>query len=153
MALQADLARFWEIKDRPSIQHISEADRRCKEHFITQVRRTSEGGYIVTLPFNDQLPSLGSSKGLAMKRLASLNRQFQRDKRFKAEYRAVLQDYLNQGHMLRIRTDNADDSGYYLPHHDVIKVSSETTKLRVVFNGSAASNTGVSLNDSLYTGL
>ncbi|XP_043604779.1 uncharacterized protein LOC122577510 [Bombus pyrosoma] len=54
--------------------------------------------------------------------------------------------------MTRISTDNADDSGYYLPHHGVIKASSETTKVRVVFDGSAATSTGVSLNETLYTG-
>ncbi|XP_043604824.1 uncharacterized protein LOC122577568 [Bombus pyrosoma] len=54
--------------------------------------------------------------------------------------------------MTRINPDNADDSGYYLPHHGVIKASSETTKLRVVFDGSATTSTGVSLNDALYTG-
>lgn len=45
-ALQADLARFWEIDKGPSIKHISEADRRCEEHFQAHIRRTSEGRYI-----------------------------------------------------------------------------------------------------------
>ena len=43
--LQADLARFWEIDEGPSIKHLSETDRRCEEHFQTHVRRTSEGRY------------------------------------------------------------------------------------------------------------
>ena len=36
--------------------------------------------------------------------------------------------------------------------HRVIKESSDTTKLWVVFDGSASSNTGISLNDTLLTG-
>ncbi|XP_068965518.1 uncharacterized protein [Bombus flavifrons] len=151
-ALQADLARFWEIDEGPPIKHISEAERLCEEHFRAHTRRTSEGRYIVALPFNDRLPSLGSSKALAMKRLASLNRRFQRDRRFEADYRAVLQDYLDRGHMSRISPEDTDEGGYYLPHHAVIKAASETTKLRVVFDGSAASSTGVSLNNTLHTG-
>ncbi|XP_033361813.1 uncharacterized protein LOC117240065 [Bombus vosnesenskii] len=151
-ALQVDLARFWEIDERPPIKHISEAERRCEDHFRAHTRRTSEGRYIVALPFNEKFPSLGSSKALAMKRLASLNRRFQRDRRFEADYRAVIQDYLDRGHMSKISPDSADEGAYYLPHHAVIKAASETTKLRVVFDGSAASSTGVSLNDTLYTG-
>ncbi|XP_015120547.1 uncharacterized protein LOC107043528 [Diachasma alloeum] len=41
---------------------------------------------------------------------------------------------------------------YYLPHHGVVRESSETTKLRVVFNGSAKTSSGNSLNDILHIG-
>ncbi|XP_047538689.1 uncharacterized protein LOC125072207, partial [Vanessa atalanta] len=40
----------------------------------------------------------------------------------------------------------------YIPHHCVIKESSSTTKLRVVFDGSAKSGNGVSLNECLLVG-
>lgn len=40
-------------------------------------------------------------------------------------------------------------SGYYLPHHAVIKESSSITKLRVVFDVSAKTTSGESLNDQL----
>ncbi|XP_055527009.1 uncharacterized protein LOC129719641 [Wyeomyia smithii] len=41
---------------------------------------------------------------------------------------------------------------YYLPHHAVIKPESTTTKLRVVFDGSCHTSTGVSLSDALMVG-
>ncbi|XP_076294565.1 uncharacterized protein LOC143215848 [Lasioglossum baleicum] len=41
---------------------------------------------------------------------------------------------------------------YYLPHHGVWRESSSTTKLRVVFNGSSKTTTGISLNDILHSG-
>ena len=41
---------------------------------------------------------------------------------------------------------------YYMPHHAVYKPSSTTTKTRVVFNASAKTNTGISLNDVLCVG-
>lgn len=41
---------------------------------------------------------------------------------------------------------------FYLLHHGVWRESSLTTKLRVVFNGSSRTSSGLSLNDLLYTG-
>ena len=41
---------------------------------------------------------------------------------------------------------------YYLPHHPVFRESSTTTKTRVVFDGSAKSSNGLSLNDILQVG-
>jgi hypothetical protein len=150
--LQADLAWFWEINERPSTAHLSEAERQCEAHFQNYVRRNREGRYIIALPFNERLPTLGSSKSAAMNRLASLHRRFQRDKHLEDAYRAVIQEYIDLGHLTKITSDHPTSHGYYLPHHCVIKESSETTKLRVMFDGLASSTTGVSLNDTLHTG-
>ena len=151
-ALQTNPARFWEIDEGPSTTHLSESERQCEEHFRTHVQRTKEGRYIVALPFNEKIPSLGSSKTAAMSRLAPLHRRFQRDKQYETTYSAEIQEYLDLGHMTKITTDRSSSNWYYLPHHGVLKESSNTTKLRVLFDGSASSTTGVSLNDTLHTG-
>ena len=44
------------------------------------------------------------------------------------------------------------EKSYYLSHHCVFKDSSTTTKLRVVFDGSAKTTSGISLNDRLMVG-
>ncbi|XP_063975158.1 uncharacterized protein LOC135161485 [Diachasmimorpha longicaudata] len=41
---------------------------------------------------------------------------------------------------------------FFFPHHGVLRADSETTKLRVVFNGSHSSSSGQSLNDLMHTG-
>ena len=48
--------------------------------------------------------------------------------------------------------DIPDSRCFYLPHHGVVKSTSTTTKLRVVFDGSAKSSSGISLNEKLMIG-
>ncbi|GBO17781.1 hypothetical protein AVEN_95316-1 [Araneus ventricosus] len=45
--------------------------------------------------------------------------------------------------------NHSKDDGYFLPHQGVLRPSSITTKLRVVFDASAKTTTGYSLNDLL----
>jgi hypothetical protein len=54
--------------------------------------------------------------------------------------------------MSKITSTYPSGNVYYLSHHGMVKESSDTTKLRVVFDGSASSTTGVSLNNTLHTG-
>ncbi|XP_057658504.1 uncharacterized protein LOC130895297 [Diorhabda carinulata] len=56
------------------------------------------------------------------------------------------------GHMTLCDETSIDGISYFLPHHGVLNEQSQTTKLRVVFNGSSSTDTGVSLNDILHTG-
>ncbi|XP_055522715.1 uncharacterized protein LOC129716896 [Wyeomyia smithii] len=64
-----------------------------------------------------------------------------------------MREYLSLGHMRPIEAEYSGNSmAYYLPHHPVIKEASTTTKLRVVFDGSAKTSTGYSRNDALCVG-
>ena len=66
-----------------------------------------------------------------------------------------VQEYLDMGHAEPVpatRLTALVRESFYLPMHGVVKESSGTTKLRVVFDGSAHSSTGVSLNDTLLPG-
>ncbi|XP_039447736.2 uncharacterized protein LOC120426987 [Culex pipiens pallens] len=57
------------------------------------------------------------------------------------------------GHMKRVAGDTAGgELAYYLPHHCVLRPDSTTTKLRVVFDASCRTSTGVALNDALMVG-
>nr|XP_003708045.1 PREDICTED: uncharacterized protein LOC100876067 [Megachile rotundata] len=150
--IQTDLTRFWELEEGPQIRQFSKQEQDCEEYFKKTVTRNLDGRYIVALPFNEKLPQLGESKSKALKRLMSLQTKLQRDEQLSRDYQAVLQEYIDLEHMSEISTYNENDYGYFLPHHGVTKVTSDTTKLRVVFDGSAATTTGISLNDTLHVG-
>ncbi|XP_054003289.1 uncharacterized protein LOC128889589 [Hylaeus anthracinus] len=61
-----------------------------------------------------------------------------------------MQEYIDMGHMSLVNCETED--GYYLPHYAVTKVSSVTTKVRVVFDASARTHKGIPLNSALMVG-
>ncbi|XP_029173511.1 uncharacterized protein LOC114942335 [Nylanderia fulva] len=57
------------------------------------------------------------------------------------------------GHMARVlQREVINNNSFYLPHYPVVKASSSTSPIRVVFNASSPMNNGISLNDLLLTG-
>ena len=63
-----------------------------------------------------------------------------------------MEEYSSLGHMKQIEFSENDSNVYYLPHHCVERPDAKTTKLRVVFNASFQTTSGVSLNDILMVG-
>lgn len=68
----------------------------------------------------------------------------------KGEYTRLVEEYKELGHMSVIK--NPGDDGFHMPHHAVIKETSNTTKVRIVFDAFAKSSNGISLNDVLMVG-
>ncbi|XP_065081370.1 uncharacterized protein LOC135703943 [Ochlerotatus camptorhynchus] len=90
---------------------------------------------------------------MAMRRLQWLDKRLQNDDEMKAQYYAFMEEYISLGHMVLTPHDDKNGStNCYLPHHPVVKQSSTTTKVRVVFDSSAKTSTGDSLNDALLVG-
>lgn len=64
-----------------------------------------------------------------------------------------MEEYEKLGHMHKVNNESALLNGsFYLPHYPILKASSLTTKLHVVFDASVKSSTGISLNDVLMYG-
>lgn len=51
--------------------------------------------------------------------------------------------------MTEFSNHNAVEVEYFIPHHPVFKRDSHTTKIRVVFDASSKTITGISLNNVL----
>lgn len=128
---------------------------RCNELYASTVTRNDSGTFTVRLPFKEGNlgpERLGQSKGQAMARFSQLERKLERNSDLKNEYTRVMNEYLDLGHMRDVTTEPMSEKLYYIPHHAVFKPDSLTTKTRVVFDASAKSSTGVSLNDCMFIG-
>lgn len=122
--------------------------------FEKTTTRTSEGCFVVRIPFLEDPKIIGESKEIAYKRLIQLERRFTRNERLRIEYCKFMRDYLDTGHMFSVpdAESNVEKRANYLPHHRVFKESSSSTKPRVVFDASSKTDSGKSLNDILRTG-
>ena len=147
--------RFWEIEEAPPNESaLSIEERTVVCHFQTNYSRSLKGKFVVPLPRNFSAKSIGESRSQAVRRFLSLEQSLTAKDRFK-QFDDVIQEYFDLGHAESIPTTDLKkpvEDVFYLPMHTVYKASSTTTKIRAVFNASAKSSTGVSLNDILLVG-
>ncbi|XP_041786790.1 uncharacterized protein LOC121602662 [Anopheles merus] len=152
-SLEESLERFWKLEELSVNDSYSPDERRCETLYKETTQRDESGHYIVRLPKQtDFTEKLGLSKTTALRRFELLERRLERNPQLKEDYHAFMKEYLELGHMSLMNKDSGDEQAYYLPHHPVFKASSTTTKVRVVFDGSAKTSTGYSLNDILCVG-
>lgn len=149
------LTKFWTLEEIPSstIKTLSPEEAFCEDHFKTTHKRDSSGKYIVRLPLKTPASSLGNSENAAHYSLLRLQRRFSADSAYLQQYSTFMKEYELLGHLTSISASEINKiPAYYLPHHGVLREQSQTTKLRVFFNGSSRTNTGISLNNILYAG-
>ncbi|XP_025831267.1 uncharacterized protein LOC112904716 [Agrilus planipennis] len=151
--LDNQLTRFWELDEfKCRASNYSPEEQHCEEHFINTHTRDRDGRFVVSIPYKREPNELGESKTLALKRFYSIERKLERNDSLKNEYVKFMEEYESLGHMTKVADSEVNGPTFYLPHHAVIKQSSITTKVRVVFDGSAKSDSGISLNDIQCTG-
>ena len=150
--LDASLTKFWEVEEIPKAKLLSAEEKACEEHFINNTQRSADDRYVVRLPFNENKGKIGDSISMASRRFKYLENRFVKNPILKQDYSKFLEEYEALNHMSLIENANSAERGFYLPHHAVMKSDSLTTKIRVIFYGSAKTSSGISLNDSLMVG-
>lgn len=153
--LSDQITRFWQLeKISEHSNTFTSVESFCEQHFSENVTRTPEGRYVVKLPTRENAISrFGESRDIALKRLYSLERRFNRDSTLRKQYSQFINEYISLGHMKAIDESFDDHSqSLYLPHHCVFKSTPSSSKIRVVFDASCKTSTGVSLNDVLMVG-
>lgn len=140
------LRTFWEVEE--PINKIFTDEQKCGDLFRRTTTRNIDGRFTLSLPFKFDPSLLGVSRDMAVSRFLNLERKLIKDPWLYDQYRAFMREYEDLGHMQRASRPGK----YHIPHHAVITRSDKTVKLRVVFDASAVSSTGKSLNYMLYVG-
>ncbi|GBM17688.1 hypothetical protein AVEN_168530-1 [Araneus ventricosus] len=152
--LEKTLKEFWEIEniERESEISVTKEAEICEEHFLKNYSRTETGKFMVKMPFKEDPSCLGESRKKAEKCLNSLWTRLRREPKLCELYKIFMQEYLHMGHMEEVIEYEEPDVNYYIPHHCVFRPESNTTPLRVVYNASALTSSGKSLNCIQFNG-
>lgn len=143
--LQNQLERFWQIEEPATeSRKFSNEEEECLTFFEETTKRDKNGKFIVKMPLKN-INILGDTLNIAISRLKAMERKFNSNHELKNYYINFMKEYEQAGHMTKINESDVQ-SPYYLPHHPVVRADSVTTKLRVVFDGSAMPSRGLSLN-------
>ena len=145
-----DLGKFWDYESLG----IRNDSLSLYDKFVSKVEFT-EGRYQVQLPFKEDHELLPDNFALCKSRLASLLKRLNLKPKVLKHYDDVIREQEKQGIVEPVEqgTNNGVGKVHYLPHHEVIRVDKDTTKLRIVYDASARSGRNTpSLNDCLYAG-
>lgn len=148
------LQRFWELEEARDSSTLTEDEELAERIFQETTTRDSTGRFTVRLPFvsEEAKQSLGNSFHIARAAWKRVAAGLDKKPGARKQYDEFMLEYIQQGHMEEIPIDETTMGYNYLPHHAVIRDDKRTTKVRVVYNASSTTRSGVSLNDVLCTG-
>ncbi|XP_043070225.1 uncharacterized protein LOC122322379 [Drosophila grimshawi] len=147
------LKRLWEIESTETSNVLLKPEHRaCEEHYVKTTVINDSGRIVVRLPFKNNPSQLGHSFDIARRRFLSLERRLAQSSELRLQYCQFMEEYERLEHMSLVTEPNLSEPHYYIPHHCVLKPSSESTKLRVVFDASCRTSNQTSLNDHLLVG-
>lgn len=150
--LDEQLRRFWEIEEVSITKPHLTVDEQFCENLFSKTTSRINGRFAVRTPLKESADSLGDSYQVAENRFLSLERKLNRSSILRNMYTDFMNEYLSLGHMSRLNNFTHDMPHYFLPHMGVLREQSLTTKLRVVFDASQKTSSGMSLNDIQFPG-
>ncbi|GFV61493.1 DUF1758 domain-containing protein [Trichonephila clavipes] len=119
--------------------------------FNNRIKILPDGRYEVELPWKYDSLKLSSNKELVWKRHEGMINRFGCGKFF-MDYQKVFQDWEKLNIIERVPDLELNKECHYLAHRPVIKLDSQTTKIRPVFDASASEKGKPSLNECLLKG-
>jgi len=152
--LENTLPCFWRMEEIIIDAPLTAEEKIFKKYFDDTVSRGKDGRFSVHLPFRNNILKEGNSCDIAKRRFLFLERRIENNTELKNEFIKFMKECKELGHMEQVFDDDYTNNvnTCYLPHHAVMKKSSTSMRLRVVFDASCKSDNGVSLNDTLLKG-
>ena len=154
--LSGQLKNFWTVESFGVDNRVralrSKEDTRAEEILNRTARR--QGEHWETGPlWKSDTEILTESKKLAEKRFRSLENKMEKDRLFKEQYNAKIDEYCAKGYARVLSAEEekrTTERTWYLPHFAVSNPN-KPRKIRLLFDAAAKSR-GVSLNDRLLKG-
>lgn len=148
-----EISQYWEMEEITNNKQglLSSEEEYCENLYNNTTKRRSDGRYEVKIPMKPNFEqNLGTSKQQAVAQFKQLEKRLNKQQELSESYKTFIDEYLNLGHMKMCTVPQ--EPSCFLPHHGVYKPESTTTKLRVVFNASAKTTTGYTLNQLMESG-
>ena len=140
--LTEQLRAFWELESLGICE-----DEKTLYDDLTNRISFQDGRYKVPLPWKEFHEPLGDNYFLCEKRLKGLFRRLRHTPEVLSQYDSTIKEQLAKGIIEPVLpNEKTDNLVHYLPHHGVVRVDKDTTKLRVVYDASSKSS-GPSLNE------
>ena len=95
--------------------------------------------YEIPLLWKEDHPKLANNKELALQRLYSLEKKFQKSPELEEKYRNAIKEYIDKGYAIKLGEREANKTSNitnYIQHHCVLHPK-KPNKVRVVFDASA----------------
>jgi len=152
------LKRFWDVES------LGIVDNDCEGEIVNRKGEITFNGshYEVVLPWKGDCLHQLSNYGMCVTRLRSLHSKLKREPYLLKEYDSIIQEQQKNGIVETVpeKEDQMPDEDklntkriHYSPHHAVVRRDRKTTKVRIVYDGSAKNcKDERSLNDCLEVG-
>lgn len=147
------LTQFWKHEN----MGIADSQTKCDE-VLNEDKcdiRLEDGRYVVSLPWKNNISDpLPSNFEISVNRLQSLFLRLKSKPELLQQYDQIFREQLAANVIEKVPPNQINDAGaHYLCHFGVVRNDRETTKLRIVFDGSAkSSKQSLSLKERLEVG-
>lgn len=148
--LESQLSRFWSLEELGiNVQKENSVYKRFEEEI-----KLIDGRYEVKLPWKAEHPILPDNFSLSRRRLQKLIPKLKANPVLLEEYDSIIRDQEKRCIIERVSANEENPVGktHYLAHHPVIRQDKDTTKVRIVYDASASTSSGTSLNNCVYPG-